>query len=125
MWRAPWNIYQDAVREAGAFRGTPREQDAFKHRLASCAVTSENDLAEALLLGWGKDMWDNVTAFQKEGDFLMDVHNNAIGRSLGQKSARCFGDCKDACKQALNNGTLTTGFNQGEPVIPDSLRMPM
>ena len=76
-------------------------QDAFRHCFWSCCMAREMGASDAEKFGTGHE---NSNLSSIPFDNAMDLHNNAIGRSLASGHA----DCDAECKSALSSGLLRT-----------------
>lgn len=76
-------------------------QDAFRHCVWSCCMAQEMGSSEAEKFGTAHE---NSNPSSIPFDNRMDLHNNAIGRSLGTTSA----DCEAECRSAVTSGRLRT-----------------
>ncbi len=75
-------------------------QDAFRHCYWSCRMTQVFGAERAKKVGDTHELCGNDPV----NESVMDLKNNAMGRSLGTPTA----DCESACKSAALNGDLTT-----------------
>jgi len=106
------NLANDALQVArntglpGAHNG---EQDAFRHCYWSCRMAQEIGPGQAKEVG---DIHEECGG-NPPGEQAMDLHNNSVGRGLGQLGA----NCRQSCLNALGNGNLQVGpgGNPGGP----------
>ena len=91
----PLKIFFDAGDAKLPFAGTPADQDAFRHCLASCEVQRHYGSDVAAYLDELNELKGGILGNQSAGDRQMDEINNAIGRSLvryplsGQDCSSC------------------------------------
>lgn len=112
---APFERGEQAARRAREEGASPGVQDALQHCVASCETAKRHGWAFSTALGGlYEEFGILVPPPTTYGDLVMDLHNNAVGNRLADKTC----DCEEACRRAASNGELITGWKGKGPTIP-------
>jgi RHS repeat-associated protein len=94
-------------------------EDAFRHCVWQCLITKASGAADASTVGYAHERaGGRKTPAQPQGEAIMDLKNNAVGRACGADPR----DCTDSCLDKLTTGNLFGPW--GRPMPPPVMSPP-
>ena len=94
-------------------------QDAFRHCVWQCLIAKASGAGDAAAVGYAHERaGGRKTPAQPQGEAIMDLKNNAVGRACSADPR----DCADSCMDKLTGGDLFGPW--GRPMAPPVMSPP-